>query len=183
MPKVEVNQEEDCFGYDYLETDKECKRCGKSVECKRLTEQRAAKEAAAKVEPKKEEPKIEPKVVLVPEQQEEPKPKETVSIKKVEPKVEPKKAVSKPKLKVETGNPYRKKSGAFYTFQIMLEGGTMDEMTKRLGVLFKKHSIKAAPRGRLVWLFGLVDKPNPLADYRLEQMADGGKKIVIKEEG
>jgi len=56
-------------------------------------------------------------------------------------------------------------------------------MTKRLGVLFKKHSIKAAPRGRLVWLFGLVDKPNPLADYRLEQMADGGKKIVIKEEG
>ena len=171
MPKVEVNQEEDCFGYDYLETDKECKRCGKSVECQRLTAQRATKEAAAKEEPKKLGPQLKPKIVLEPEL-------------KVEPKVEPKKAVSKPKpKKVETGNPYRKKSGAYYTFQIMLEGGTMDEMTKRLGVLFKKHSIKAAPRGRLVWLFGLVDKPNPLADYRLEQMADGGKKIVIKEEG
>ncbi len=164
-----VPEEEDCFGKMYDEAVSDCTdgRCEQWRECKELTEEKAM----SSKKQKKEKQKKRQFAARTTEKREEQKEK---------------KAEFKEKIDRKIVNPWQPGSGRAYAFDLLVEGGTKNQLVDRLEKIVKEKGLRFDPKKRITrtlqdYRFEIDEKCKP---YQLLEDGEGGWKTfrVVKRD-
>lgn len=166
----DVTEEEDCLGKLYDPAAVECRKCQERKKCKQTMEEKSDTE-------KEREKKFKKGQSAAQLGAKEGEPKRTVE----------EKLLPAAEIERQIINPFRPGSGAAYAFDLLIEGGTKNELIGKLDQVVKKLGLKIDPRKRLVRVAKAIrlQKEEKLRPYQLLEEGRGGwknLKVVKRQE-